>query len=119
MYSGNTAVVPHPTYVGLAYLHGCKVLILFLDPTAVLGWYSSTLWGAQIGEGRVAEDARLLSTLAWSLAIFGAFDSPVYDGAMHRLRAWRARDFDPGSLRRLYQVCASTSSPRSPLHASS
>ena len=55
-------------------------------------------------EGRVALDPRLMSTVVWSLAIFRAFESPLYDDILRGLKQWDVWDFDEECLRRLYQV---------------
>lgn len=61
-------------------------------------------FGPQIEEGRVIMDGKLMSTVVWSLAIFRAFESPLYDGILRSVKQCDVRDFDPESVRRLYQV---------------
>ena len=58
----------------------------------------------QIEEGRVIMDGKLMSTVVWSLAIFRAFESPLYDGILRSVKQCDIRDFDKESVRRLYQV---------------
>ena len=58
----------------------------------------------QIEEGRVIMDGKLMSTVVWSLAIFRAFESPLYDGILRSVKQCDIRDFDQESVRRLYQV---------------
>ena len=58
----------------------------------------------QVDEGRIAMDPRLMSTVIWSLAIFRAFESPLYDDILRGLAQWDVWDFEEDSLRRLYQV---------------
>lgn len=58
----------------------------------------------QVDEGRIALDPRLMSTVIWSLAIFRAFESPLYDDILRGLAQWDVWDFEEDSLRRLYQV---------------
>ena len=60
--------------------------------------------GLQIEEGRVIMDGKLMSTVVWSLAIFRAFESPLYDGILRSMKQCDIRDFDQESVRRLYQV---------------
>lgn len=62
------------------------------------------LFSIQVDEGRVALDPRLMSTVIWSLAIFRAFESPLYDDILRGLKQWDVWDFDEECLRRLYQV---------------
>ncbi len=49
-------------------------------------------------------DGKLMSTVVWSLAIFRAFESPLYDGILRSVKQCDIRDFDQESVRRLYQV---------------
>ncbi len=45
-----------------------------------------------------------MSTVIWSLAIFRAFESPLYDDILRGLKQCDVWDFDKDCLRRLYQV---------------
>ena len=58
----------------------------------------------QVDEGRISLDAKLMSTVIWSLALFRQFESPLYDDILRGLKQWDIEQFDPESLRRLYQV---------------
>ena len=49
-------------------------------------------------------DGKLMSTVVWSLAIFRAFDSPLYDSILRSVKQCDIREFDRESVRRLYQV---------------
>ena len=49
-------------------------------------------------------DGKLMSTVVWSLAIFRAFDSPLYDSILRSVKQCDIREFDQESVRRLYQV---------------
>ena len=55
-------------------------------------------------EGRISLDAKLMSTVIWSLALFRQFESPLYDDILRGLKQWVIGQFDQESLRRLYQV---------------
>lgn len=70
----------------------------------------------EMEEGRVVMDPKLMSTIVWSLAIFQAFESPLYDDVMRELKACPISSFDSMCLRRLYQVRPSgiTSQKRTP-----
>jgi hypothetical protein len=63
-----------------------------------------SLLASEIEEGRLVMDAKLTSTLVWSLAIFKSFESPLFDDVMRKLKKCQARSFDSECLRRLYQV---------------
>ena len=58
----------------------------------------------KIDEGRIALDAKLLSTVIWSQAMFRQFESPLYDDILRGLKQRHLREFDQESVRRLYQV---------------
>ena len=49
-------------------------------------------------------DGKLMSTVIWSLALFRAFESPLYDDILRSLKQYDMREFDQESVRRLYQV---------------
>ena len=55
-------------------------------------------------EGRIALDAKLMSTVIWSLALFRQFESPLYDDILRGLKQHDIGHFDQESVRRLYQV---------------
>ena len=48
----------------------------------------------QIEEGRVIMDGKLMSTVVWSLAIFKAFESPLYVGILRRVKQCDIGEFD-------------------------
>ncbi len=56
-------------------------------------------------------DGKLMSTVIWSLALFRAFESPLYDDILRSLKQYDMREFDQESVRRLYQVTTTSLIP--------